>query len=140
MALRENPSVEEALVVGRKCGTAKTQLVAYIVTRGRSSPSISDLLEFAQAIAFRLHDALRLRRPRRAAVDGERKGGPQRAPRPRAGTTQSGNGVYGTPRDTVESEMSHIWSGILGIEPISVTDNSSRLVGTRSQRSNSFRK
>jgi amino acid adenylation domain-containing protein len=122
MALRENPSVEEAVVVGRNVRNGETQLVAYIVTRGTSSPSISDLRnslkqslsDYMMPSAFVVLDALPL--TENGKLDRNALPAPAQE-RPNLGT------VFMAPRDTVESEMSHIWSGILGIEPIGVIDN-----------------
>src|SRR5262249_23598110 len=117
MSLRENASVKETVVVERETLNGELQLVAYIVPKRGSTPSISGLrVSLRQSLpdymvpsAFVMLDALPL--TDNGKVD--RNALPQLAQeRPNLGTE------FIAPRDTVELELARIWSGILNIESI----------------------
>jgi len=76
MALRENALVKETVVVERRARNANRSWSRTLFQEGTSA-SISGLRASLRPIASRLHDSLGLRCTQRAAVDGQRKGGPQ---------------------------------------------------------------
>ena len=122
MALRENASVKETIVVERRARNGEPQLVAYIVSRGGPAPSISGLRaslrqslpDYMIPSAFVVLDALPL--TDNGKVDRNALPPPAQE-RPNLGTE------FIAPRDTVEFELARIWSGILGIESIGALDN-----------------
>jgi len=122
MALRENASVKETVVVERRARNGEPQLVAYIVPRGGPVPSISGLRaslrqslpDYMIPSAFVVLDALPL--TDNGKVDRNELPPPAQE-RPNLGTE------FIAPRDTVEFELARIWSGILGIESIGALDN-----------------
>jgi aspartate racemase len=128
-ALNQHKSVREAIVVAREDisgdspkSSQDKHLVAYVVTHQEPAPTTSELRNFLIKLLpnymvpsiFVMLDALPLTpngkvdRPALPAPDQERPD-LERA--------------FVAPRDTVELQLTQMWTEILGIHPIGVTDN-----------------
>ncbi|HWE64825.1 MAG TPA: amino acid adenylation domain-containing protein [Chloroflexota bacterium] len=120
--LVEHPSVREAAVVAREDAWHSQQLVAYVGTGGAQAPATGELRSFLHAklpaqmvpASFVVLDAW----PLTPSGKLDRKMLP--APEDRRSEERS---AYVAPRDAVERQLATIWEGMLGIQPIGITDN-----------------
>ena len=120
--LGQHPAVQETVVVAREDSPGDKRLVAYIVPGSDQTLESGELRsylkrklpEYMVPSAFMMLDALpltpsgkvdRRRLPARDRARSQRKSG------------------YVAPRNVIEERLAKIWEQVLGIEPISVTDN-----------------
>jgi amino acid adenylation domain-containing protein len=127
-ALREHPSVRDAVVTAWPDGSGERRLVAYLISQDNAAPSIIELknhlrqrlpeymvpMTFAQIEALPLGpsgkvDRRRLPAPESAQLRQER--------------------VYVAPRTETECEVAALWSELLNVEQISIEDNFFELGG-----------
>ncbi|MBW4476879.1 MAG: AMP-binding protein [Tolypothrix brevis GSE-NOS-MK-07-07A] len=123
MALLDTDVIKEAVVIAREDIPGDKRLVAYVVVPKASlAPSNSELRRYLQdkvpdymlPSAFVFLDALPL----------TPNGKLNRLALPAPHTSQQDmKATFVAPRDNFEQKLSHIWSEVLGIQPIGVKDN-----------------
>ncbi len=127
-ALRQHPTVREAIVLARENAAGEKYLVAYVVAQRESTPTASELRGFLKEklpdymmpAVFVPLDALPLMP----------NGKVDRGALPEPGSTLSQPGrAFVAPRNALELQLSNLWEEVLGIRPIGVTDNFFELGG-----------
>jgi amino acid adenylation domain-containing protein len=127
-ALRQHPTVSEAVVLAQETPLGETQLVAYLVACKESLPAARELRNFLleklpdymvptviiplDALPFTSSgkvDRNALPKPDRERFESER--------------------VFVAPRNDLELQLSSLWEEVLGVRPIGVTDNFFELGG-----------
>jgi len=121
-ALLSHPAIAEAAVVARKTASGETRLAAYLTCTRRPPLTYGELYRFLNEkladymipAAFVVLDAMPHlpsgKVDRRSLPDPGKNRPPLDAP-------------FLAPRDSVEAQLTRIWSDILGIDPIGVEDN-----------------
>jgi len=120
LALNQHPLVIQSVVMGREDRPADKRIVAYVVTKDSTPAAMKHLREFlGQRLpeymvpsAFVFLNALPL--TPNGKIDR------QALPQPRAG---AGKEQFVAPRTPVETELSRIWTTVLGVEKVSIHDN-----------------
>ena len=120
VALNAHPLVSQSAVVGREDHGADKRLVGYVVATDSTQPAVKDLREF---LGHRLPDYMvpssfvflkALPLTRNGKLDRDALPPPQ---------TDGGEKQFAPPRTPVETELCRIWSGVLGIQQVSINDN-----------------
>jgi aspartate racemase len=122
-ALRRHPAMQQAVVVAREDQPGDKRLVAYLVPQPDQSPAVAEVREFLRKnlpdymlpAAYVFLEALPLTPNKK--VDRRALPAPDMA-RP-ADPTQE----FIAPRTMLEAQLARIWRELLGVWPISVTDN-----------------
>jgi len=125
--LCDHPAVQHAVVVAGEDDLAQTRLAAYLVCAAAPPPTAGDLRRYLQATlpdymipsAFVLLDALPLLPS--GKVDHRALPAPHAHPAERP--------AWAPPRTPLEEELAHIWSAVLGVEPVGIHDNFFELGG-----------
>lgn len=122
IALLDIPGIKDACVAARERRADEKQLVGYVVADPKATPTVSEIraaLEkklpgYMIPAAIVYLDAF----PSlpNGKIDKRALPAPERAP------TEMG-GTYRTPRDRYELDMVRIWEELLGVHPVSTTDN-----------------
>ncbi|MCU1267653.1 MAG: Non-ribosomal peptide synthase:Amino acid adenylation [Acidobacteria bacterium] len=126
-ALREHPSVAEAVVIAREVQPGEKRLVAYVVARAGTTADSVELKTFLQGKlpeymmprGIVLLDSLPL--TRNGKVDRDALPEPDRL--------RLGEAEAVRPRNYIEETLAAIWSGVLGVEALGVHDNFFELGG-----------
>ena len=127
-ALLDHPEVEQAVVAARADKDDATRLIAYVVPRGGSAPSVTAVRRFlAESLpshmmpaAFVTLDAL----PRTANNKVDRQALPQPSrERPRLAYP------FAAPRSPIESDVARIWAEVLALDAVGVHDSFLELGG-----------
>jgi amino acid adenylation domain-containing protein len=119
-ALRQQAGVEDAVVVAREEGEGGRRLIAYVVGKlapgaGELRSALEDRLpDYMVPSAFVMIDALPL--TQNGKVDR------QALPIPDV-TTGRSDGLFKSPHTPVEEMLAGIWSRVLGVEKVGVSDN-----------------
>ena len=124
--LREHPALQQAVVVGRKCGSGEKQLVAYLVFRNDNICDLDDvrgflvkkLPDYMVPTTFVPLEALPI------APGG--KLNRQALPPPNPGRLSPAR-KFLAPRDRLEFQLVQIWHSVLTLERIGIKDNFFRL-------------
>jgi len=126
IALNEHPLVSQSVVIGREDPPADKRLVAYVVAQDSTQPEVKDLREF---LGQRLPDYMvpstfvflkTLPLTANGKIDRDALPEPEAA---------AGKGQFVAPRNPVETELSHIWATVLGLQKIGIHDNFFELGG-----------
>jgi amino acid adenylation domain-containing protein len=115
-------AVQSVAVVARPNVFGDQHLIAYIVPKAGSAPTVSELREWLGERLSNYMIPSTVVRLERLPLTPNGKIDYRALPDP--GPTQSAlNGIFVAPRTPVEKEMSDIWSAILGVERIGIHDN-----------------
>jgi amino acid adenylation domain-containing protein len=121
-ALRQHPSVLEAVLVAREDKPESKRLVAYVVPKSDSRPAIRDMLnllkqqlpDYMIPSAFVFLDALPL----------SPNGKIDRNALPSPGNARPDVGVpFVAPRTPLEEELAEIWKEVLSLDSVGIDDN-----------------
>lgn len=127
-ALNRHPQVRESVVIAQDSPAGDKRLVAYIVPRSSSAPSVSDLRDYlAPMIPDYMIPALfvtlkSLPLTTNGKVDRRALPAPETA-RPNLRST------YVAPTNALEQTLAHIWQEVLGIDQVGIHDNYFELGG-----------
>jgi len=125
--LRSRSEVREAVAVVREDGPGAGRLVAYVVGRPGPPPDAAALLAFLrQVLPEPMVPAALVVLP---ALPLTANGKIDRAALPAPETGPAARGTYVEPRTEAERQLAEIWSSVLGIERIGVTDSFFELGG-----------
>jgi len=126
-ALREHPSVGEAIVVAREDHPGEKRLVAYIVARTGAQIEGAELKTFLQG---RLPEYMIPRSIMRLeSLPLTRNGKVDRSALPPPDRFQADEAATVLPRNEVEEVLASIWSRVLGVERLGIHDNFFELGG-----------
>jgi amino acid adenylation domain-containing protein/non-ribosomal peptide synthase protein (TIGR01720 family) len=121
-ALRQHPQIREAAVSARDDGTGTRSLIAYLVPRTETRPTVSDLREFLRGRLpeYMLPETLQflpsLPRTANGKLNRRALPSPSRL-RPELGHS------YEPPRTPIEARLAEIWAEVLGVERVGIHDN-----------------
>jgi aryl carrier-like protein len=128
-ALREQPGVQDAIVVMHEAGAENRQLVAYWTARGEESEALgaeqlrrglqARLPEYMVPSAYVLLESLPL--TPNGKVDRKALPAPDEASRPQS--------VYEAPQNETEAALAGLWSEMLGVRQVGRHDNFFELGG-----------
>jgi amino acid adenylation domain-containing protein len=121
-ALARHPGVREAVVVVREDVEGDKRLVAYLAAAGQLGPTTAELSAFVRESLpdYMVPSAFVTLEEFPLTPNG--KVDRRALPAPHADRTESG-GEYVTPRTPTEEVLAGIWSQVLGVARVGVTDN-----------------
>ena len=120
LALNQHPLVIQSVVIGREDRPADKRIVAYVVTKDSTPATVKHLREFLgqRLPEYMVPSAFVFLNTLPLTANG--KIDRQALPQPKAGAGQE---EFVAPRTPVETELSRIWTTVLGVEKASIHDN-----------------
>jgi thioesterase domain-containing protein/acyl carrier protein len=126
--LRQHPAVHDTIASVSDSAAGERQLVAYVVARQESPPTVSELRDFLkEKLPYYMMPAVFVPLD---ALPLTPSGKVDRGALPEPGRTHSESGrAFVAPRDALELQLINLWEEVLSIRPIGVTDNFFELGG-----------